>query len=232
VQEYIEMARIFQRARDTEKATAAATRAQQLDTKSVEARDALDRLRRGVPLPLPERPKPGTGALKPFADVMPGSLSADGTGPSKPGDQHASPLTAAQEDALGQLAEMLFEEDAELAKKSGSVDALTRGTGKLRGDQARRSSAIKHLGQAISLQTAGDLDAAITQYENALNNGLESASANVVLGGLLLTRDRPADSLRRFNAAVQHEQLGAGALFGLGQAENTLGKLPDAVRHL
>src|SRR5262249_4931062 len=117
-------------------------------------------------------------------------------------------------------------------KKSGSVDALTRGTGKLRGDQARRSSAIKHLGQAISLQTAGDLDAAITQYENALNNGLESASANVVLGGLLLTRDRPADSPLRFNAAVQHEQLGAGALFGLGQAENTLGKLPDAVRHL
>src|SRR6266849_9202307 len=66
VLEYIEVARIFQRARDTEKATAAANRALQLDPKSSEARDALDKLRRGVPLPLPERPRAATGELMPF----------------------------------------------------------------------------------------------------------------------------------------------------------------------
>jgi tetratricopeptide (TPR) repeat protein len=55
VLEYIEVARIFQRARDTEKATAAASRALQLDTNSAEARDALEKLRRGTPLPVPER---------------------------------------------------------------------------------------------------------------------------------------------------------------------------------
>ena len=233
VLEYIEMARIFQRARDTEKATLAASHALQLDTKSVEARDALDRLRRGAALPLPERVKPGTGALKPFGDEIPGALSGDGAAAArKPGDKNASPLTVAQDAALSQLAEMLFEEDAELAKKSGSVDALTRGTGKLRGDQARRSLAIRHLGQAISLQSGGDADAAITQYENALNNGLESASANLVLGALLLGRDRPADAMRRFSAAMQHETFGLGALFGLGQAENKLGQTQNAVKHL
>jgi tetratricopeptide (TPR) repeat protein len=233
VLEYIEVARIFQRARDTEKANAAVSRAQQLDPQSTEARDALDRLRRGVPLPMPERAKAGTGTLNPFDEHLPGSMqTAEPAAADKPADKNASPLTAALDQALGQLAEMLFEEDAELAKKSGSVDALTRGTGKLRGDQARRSLALKYLGQAISLQTGGDAAAAITQYENALNNGLESPSANMVLGALLLSRDKPAEAIRRFTAAVRHELYGVGALFGLGLAEDKLGQVPEAVKHL
>lgn len=233
VLEYIEVARIFQRARDSEKATAAVNRALQLDPKSIEARDALDKLRRGVPLPLPERPKPGTGALKPFSqEGLPALPAAGSEHAGKPGDVNASPLSDAQERALGQLAEMVFDEDAELAKKSGSVDALTRGTGKLRGDQARRSLAMKYLGQAISLQSGGETAAAITQYENALNHGLESPSVNLVLGGLQLGRDKPADAIRRFNGAVKHELFGIGALFGLGQAEIKLGQIREGVRHL
>jgi len=231
VLEYIEVARIFQRARDTEKAAAAAGRALQLDAKSIEARDALDKLRRGVPLPVPERARPE--APKPFGDEAPRGPDDNGqAAASKPADKNASPLTDAQDHALGELAEMLFEEDAELAKKSGSVDALTRGTGKLRGDQARRSLAMRYLGQAISLQSGGETTAAITQYENALNNGLESPSVNLVLGALQLGRDKPAEAIRRFNAAVQHQVYGVGALFGLGQAENQLGQTRDAVKHL
>ncbi len=233
VLEYIEMARIFQRARDTEKATAAANRAQQLDPKSTEARDALDKLRRGVPLPVPERPKPGSGTPAPFGDEGLAALRGGAPeGEAREGAKNASPLTTAQDEALGQLAEMLFEEDAELARKSGSVDALTRGIGKLRGDQTRRAIAIKHLGQAISLQSGGDTAAAITQYENALSDGLEGAAVNLVLGALQLGRDQPADAIHGFTAAAQHEQLGAGALFGLGQAENQLGQTQAAVRDL
>jgi tetratricopeptide (TPR) repeat protein len=233
VVEYIEVARIFQRARDTEKATAAANRALQLDPKSSEARDALDKLRRGVPLPLPERPKAATGELMPFGAEGLAALQGAGAEPAaKVGDTKASPLSDAQRQALGQLAEMLFEEDAELAKKSVSVDALTRGTGKLRGDQARRSLAIKYLGQAIGLQSGGETAAAIAQYENALNNGLESPSVNLVLGGLQLERDKPAEAIRRFNAAVQHELFGIGALFGLGQAQVKLGQTREGVKSL
>jgi len=233
VLEYIEIARIFQRARDTEKAAAAANRALQLDPSSVEARDALDKLRRGVPLPVPERPKDSPGGLAPLGSQAMAPLPAsapdsDGHGPAG----GASPLKGAEEQALGQLAELLFEEDAELAKKSGSVDALTRGTGKLRGDQARRTLAMKYLGQAISLQTGGDAAGAITQYENALNNGLESSAVSLVLGALQLERDRPADAQRRFAAATPHELFGVGALFGLGQAELKLGQTREAVRHL
>jgi len=233
VLEYIEVARIFQRARDVEKAAAAAGRALELDPKSTEARDALDKLRRGMPLPIPERAKPSALVLKPFGDEAPRLLDGDESGASeKRANNNASPLTEAQDQALGELAEMLFEEDAELARKSGSVDALTRGTGKLRGDQARRTLAIKYLGQAIGLQSGGETNAAITQYENALNHGLESASVNLVLGALQLGRDKPAEAIRRFNAALQHESYGVGALFGLGQSELKLGQTREAVRHL
>src|SRR5262245_53447865 len=48
VQEYLEVARLFQRANDNEKAMQAVTRAQQLDPQSQEARGALDKLRRGL----------------------------------------------------------------------------------------------------------------------------------------------------------------------------------------
>src|SRR5205085_2785313 len=83
-------------ARAAAKATAAASRALQLDAKSAEARDALDRLRRGAPLPVPERPKPGTGMLKPFGDEPPSGLQDNGPKASeKPADKNASPLTDA-----------------------------------------------------------------------------------------------------------------------------------------
>ena len=78
VVEYIEVARIFQRARDIEKATAAASRAQQIDPKSNEAREALDRLRRGVALPMLERPAGSNEHLRPFGEQTPGSLSDTG----------------------------------------------------------------------------------------------------------------------------------------------------------
>ena len=231
--EYVEVARIFQRANDVEKATAAVNRALQLDPQSVEGRDALDKLRRGLPLPIPNRPKTTTGPLRPFSAEAFAAPDDPALQPeAKATAKHASPLADTQDEALGQLADMLFEEDAELARKSGSVDALTRGTGKLRGDQTRRSLAIKHLGQAISLHTSGDIPGAIAQYERTIGDGLESPVVNFVLGALQLGQSRPAEAMHLFGAAVQHEQFGIGALFGLGQAELQQGQVQPAVGHL
>jgi tetratricopeptide (TPR) repeat protein len=231
--EYVEVARIFQRARDTEKATAAVNRAVELDPQSTKGRDALDKLRRGLPLPVPPRPKTLTGSLRPFGAEAFAALDDPAMLPeAKATAKHASPLADAQGEALSQLADMLFEEDAELARKSGSVDALTRGTGKLRGDQARRSLAIKHLGQAISLHTSGDIPGAIAQYERTINDGLESPVVNFVLGALQLAQNQPAEAIHLFAGAVAHEQFGTGALLGLGQAELQQGKAQEAVGHL
>jgi tetratricopeptide (TPR) repeat protein len=239
VLEYVEMARIFQRARDNEKALAAATRAQQLDPQSTEARDAMDRLRRGVPLPLPDRPKVATGPLKPLGAASFAALDKLEEDPlaapeasNNRRDMADSPLASAQQEALSRLAELMFEEDAELAKKVGGMDVLTRGTGRLSGERARRALATRHLGQAISSQTAGDAGAAINHYEAAVNAGLDTPLVSFVLGALHLEQNRAAEAIRRFRPALSDEVVGTGALFGLAKAEQREGKVREAVSHL
>jgi len=233
--EYIEVGRIFQRARDTEKATAAVSRAQQLDPQSEAARDALDKLRRGVALSVPERP-PVPGAAEELRNVA--ALAAfDAETPSPtPGtngvDHHDNPLDDALEHALGRLAELLFDEDAELAKKPGSMGALTRGIGKLSGDRARRAVATRHLGQAITSYSAGEYNVAIKHYEDAINAGLDSVVVGFALGALLLRQNRPADAAKRFRTAINHPDVGVGALFGLAQSEQAANQPREAVNHL
>src|SRR5262249_3943112 len=104
--------------------------------------------------------------------------------------------------------------------------------GKMQGNQGKRLQAMKALGQAISLQSSGDRAGAITQYESALSNGLESPAVSLVLGALQLGTDKPKEAARRFQAAVQHDVFGAGALFGLGLAETKLGQTRESVRDL
>ena len=213
VLEYIEVARIFQRARDTEKAMAAATRAQQLDPNSTEAREALDRLRRGVALPALERPRTGPPG-KPAAEP---ALAANGT-PAAQADRSTSPLAQAVERAVEQLAEQLFEEDLELSKSVGTVGPLSFGTGRKGGDPVKRTQANKFLGQALGSQTSGDLPAAIKQYESALHTGLDSPLAAFVLGALNLQLNRRTEAIKWFKPALTHPLVTLGAHFGQGQA--------------
>lgn len=235
--EYIEVGRIFQRARDTEKAAAAVSRAQQLDPQSAEARDALDKLRRGVPLTVPERP-PVPGAAEELRNVAAlAAFEAESPAPSASSngvDHHDNPLDDALELALGRLAELLFDEDTELAKKPGpgSMGALTRGTGKLSGDRARRAVATRHLGQAITSYSAGEYAAAIKHYDEALGAGLESPVAGFALGALLLRQNRAADAAKRFRTAINHPEVGVGALYGLAVAEQQANQPREAVNHL
>jgi tetratricopeptide (TPR) repeat protein len=235
VLEYLEVARIFQRAREGEKALAAANRALQLEPQSTEAREAIEKLRRGVALVTNNRPRGPLGPLRPigaeaFADLE--DLETIPTPGANGVEHHDSPLADAQEQALGSLAELLFEEDSELAKKVGGLDVLTRGTGKLSGDRARRALATRHLGQAISSHSTGDETGAISHYESALNAGLDSPVVSFVLGALLLKQKRTADAAKRFRTAINHEDVGLGALYGLAQAEQQDGKLREAVNHL
>jgi tetratricopeptide (TPR) repeat protein len=226
VLEYIEVARIFQRARDTEKAMAAATRAQQLDPASVEAREALDRLRRGVALPVLERPRP-RGGTRPFAAPVEPAAPASGAAANGT-DRASSPLTQAVDVAIEQLAQLLFEEDAELSKSVGTVGPLSFGTGRKGGDPVRRAQANKFLGQALSSHTSNDLPAAVKQYESALHAGLDSPLAAFVLGALTLQLGRRADAIKWFKPATGHPEVGIGALFGLGQAQHLQGQHREA----
>lgn len=239
VLEYVEVARIFQRARDTEKATAAATRAQQLDAQSPEARDALDRLRRGVAIPVVERPHAAGARLangSPFErspfEPPPEPAPTTRTGGENGAGRTDSPLTAALDLAMGQLAELLFEEDAELSKSVGSMGPLARSTGRKGGDPVKRAQSNKFLGQALGSQTSGDVAAAIKQYESALHAGLDSPLASFVLGALHLQSGRRAEAIKWFKPALSHPDVGLGALFGLGQAQHQQGLHREAFGNL
>jgi tetratricopeptide (TPR) repeat protein len=222
---YIEVARIFQRARDTEKAMAAATRAQQLDPASPEAREALDRLRRGVALPVVERTR--TGPVSPFA-APPAEAPAAAPGTANGAERTTSPLTQAVDRAVEQLADLLFEEDAELSKSVGTVGVLSFGLGRKGGDPVKRAQANKLLGQALSSHTSGDVAAATKQFESALQTGLDSPLAAFMLGALNLQQGRRGDAVKWFKPALGHPAVGVGALFGLGQAQAQQGHHREA----
>jgi tetratricopeptide (TPR) repeat protein len=236
VPEYLEVARIFQRAGENEKAMQAAHRALQLDPKSAEARDALDKLRRSVPIPVPQRTKVtsprGTGMLTP-QEAQAGLFALGEGAAAEPAHKRASPLAAAQEVALEQMAEMLFEEDSDTSKTTGSVSVITKGTSFLRGGgKPNRAQAIMYLGQAIGHQSSHEIEAAVTNYENTLSSGLDSPLVSFALGALYLQLNRPADAIEYLKPATGRDDVGLGAFFGLGAAYRQEGKTRDALANL
>ena len=141
--------------------------------------------------------------------------------PPEPAPSRAeSPLAAARATAVTLLAELMFDEDAELTKSPGSVGALTRNTGGRGGDRVKRLQAVKALGQAINSQTSGDLATAAQQYEAALRAGLDSPLVCLVLGALYSQLGQRSRAIPWLQRATAHEAVGVGALYGLGQAQH------------
>lgn len=226
--EYLEVARLFQRANDNEKAMQAAAYAAKLDPQLPVAREAVERIKRGQPIPLPDRPKSATGMLRPGTHKLePLPVVAEEVVAIK----GANPLAAAREIALGRLAEMLFEEDADTSKTSASLGAVTRGTGPLRASPAKRAQGVMYLGQAISNQTNGNLDAALNNYESVLETGLDHPAVHFAVGTLYFDK-RSSKAIEHLNAATSYETLSLGAHFGLGQMYLTTGKHTEALREL
>lgn len=230
--EYIEVARLFQRARDPAKAGQALQRAAQLDPQMPELREAAEKLKRNQPIPALNRQaaaRRGTGMLSPQTLDEP----ADHKTPA--GDQGAraaSPIDAARETALASLAEMLFEEDADTSKVTTSVNALTRGAGAGRDTHSQRAQAIMYLGQAINSQTAGHLEGAASHYAAALESGLDHPLIHFMLGVLMLDLKRPPDAIEHFEAAIAREDVKLGVLYGLGEAYRQTGQGRQALTYL
>jgi tetratricopeptide (TPR) repeat protein len=227
VLQYLEVARIFQRGGEGEKALQAANRAQQLEPQSPEARDALDKLRRGVALPIPKRIASDQRGGHDF--VSADQLEALSEVESSSGAAKvASPLAAAMDTALGELAELVFEDDADTSKLAGSMGALARGTGMLRDPAQRRAQAIMYLGQAVSAQTSGDAAAAVNNLENASKEGVEHPAISFMLGALYLGLKKNDDAIKRLKIVMGHQELGVGACCGLGEAYARAGKTKEA----
>ncbi len=232
--EYVEVARIFQRAREVDKAGQALQRAAQLDAQMPELREAAEKLKRNQPIPAINRQavKRGTDMLSPeaLAEVEAVKTPPLATGELSGGQ--GSPLIPAKEVALASLAELLFEEDADTSKLSTSVNALTRGSGMFRDSQSQRAQAIMFLGQAINSQSGGNAEAAASNYEAALDAGLEHPLIHFMLGALYLDLRRPPDAIDHFQAAIAREDIKLGVLFGLGEAYRQTSQSRQALTYL
>jgi tetratricopeptide (TPR) repeat protein len=231
VAEYLEVARLFQRAKEVEKAAQAVTYALQLDPQSPAARDALDKLRKGVALPVTRGTGPlgrSTGRLSSTAQLASFVEAQTATGAARA----ASPIAAAQDAALAKLAEMLFEEDTDTSKTSASMGAITKGTGPLRSNPTKRAQAAIYLGQAINQQTNGNLEAAANNYESTLEAGLDHPSIHFMLGTNYLNLNRPDEAIKSLRQAIGYEDYSLGAYYALGQAYLRSGKIRDALASL
>lgn len=231
--EYIEVARIFQRAREPEKAAQAVQRALQLESQLPEARDAFEKLKRNQAIPPVSRaaaPKRQTGMLTPPPAAEP-ARPAPAPGTGELAGSQASPLDAARDVALASLAELLFEEDADTSKVTTSVNALTRG-GSARDAQNQRAQSVMYLGQALSAQTAGNKQGAASHFQAALDSGLDHPLIHFVLGTLLLDLKQPPDAIEHFQAAIAREDIKLGVLYGLGEAYRQTSQMRPALTYL
>lgn len=239
VLEYLEVARIFQRMGDSEKGTQAANRAAQLAPNSPEVRDALDKLRKGVALPVLSKVT-AANAPKKTGMLDAGALAALEKEASKksstplPGDKIPSQLDKAQEVALEQLAEMLFDEDADTSKTAGSVSAITKSsTGLLgKGKAPNRAQAILLLGEALGNTSNNQFEAAISNYQGAYDNGLTSPLIEFMLGALSLHLNKPQETLKYLPGLIGRADVGFGAAYGVGEAHRREGNLREAFPHL
>jgi tetratricopeptide (TPR) repeat protein len=138
--------------------------------------------------------------------------------------------------ALSMLAGMLFEESSEEQEEGEALELATMESMSDRLGQISRSSGrakkLKALGQAIDLQTRGNVRQAAKEFQQAINAGVEHPAAHYVLG-LLLKELHDFDAARQhLMVAVGHPELALGSNLALGRIHRTQGNLAEAARYL
>lgn len=232
VQEFLTIARLFQRGGERGKALQSAQRALQLEPQNPDASHAIKLIQEGVPLGEPPRPKGATGPLRmakvqEFNPPDSSSTGADGAG-------EAGIIEAAQKKALGALAGLLFDEsgDDKPAPAAG-LEALTRGlTDAMRQGRNDRSKVTLHLGQAIDQHTQGKLREAVTEYERAVAAGLEHPAAHFNLGSLLAAQGETDEATAHLRACLPHPDFALASQYALGRLSIQAGQPKDALLYL
>ena len=202
IREYLTLAFNFQRTNDNDKAIKAAQRALRLEKNNPQVLNTLRALESGGRI------------LPPSDDGVTGtratSFEREAPTPKGKRDQVGEsdplgPIGEAMTDALGMLAIHVMES----VSLEGAADALA----------------------GMEAQRQGYQDEAIEAYQRA-EGKMRHPALKLNLGALLLLRDRPDEAIRHLNDVIQHPQLMAGGLHGLGQAHFKLGKHKQAVRYL
>jgi tetratricopeptide (TPR) repeat protein len=221
VHEYVAAASILQRNGDLTRALKAAEYAVRLRPESQEARFALHTLRSNQMLPRPARPSGVSEVAAPAVNAL-----EEGSG----GGQGMDAVEEARQKALGQLAELVFEQtdegNGELGARRG-LNALARGLSGQSNEASSGARIVLHLGQAIESQHKGDAPQAIAELERAQELGLRSPAVLFILGDLYATQD-VEKALRSLWEAGQNPEYALGASLLRARLEHQQSRLNDA----
>lgn len=166
--DYIAVVSILQNKGEPQKAADVLKHAYQLDPQSPELQQAIAIIKSGQVLPKPLRPKGGTGALR-MAAVKELSSRQEHV------KESPDPIIEARQTALKVFADVLFEDDS-----SQSV---------LRLGQESVPGILRHLGEAIDLQTKEKYSEAVAELEQAISAGFKHPASYFDIGLLLLNID-------------------------------------------
>ena len=202
VQEYLNLARAYERHGRHNSAQEQCQRALEIDPKHPTARALARALQRGESID----------------DFRASPITSD---------EGASPVDMARDKALEELAGIPFEEaieeplvgPAEPEAEAPARPALSR----------RQIDTL--VAKAIDLQTRGLIDEAITTYTEVIEAGVDRPAAHFNLGLLLQQRFRFESAIRAFRKAVHHPQYALGSHFALGECFKVLGRIDDALEH-
>jgi tetratricopeptide (TPR) repeat protein len=234
VYEYLAVASILQHSKKVDRAIEAAQRALRLIPGEKEAARTLRMLQQGKDLPPPPEPRGATAPLRmeKLKEFVQGDtieeLATDDS-------QQADPESVAQTRALTILAGLLFEDDQGGESDDDTpvdLDELTTGRISKEREGLGQPQMLRYLGQAIDLQTRGNKKQAISEFERAIQAGLDHPAVHYNLGVMLKNMDDTEAAITHLNASLGHPELDLGANLALGRLARMRNDLPEAARYL
>ncbi len=220
IQEYLVLAAIYQRDNQSEKALLLLSNLQQTYPTRQEVKEAIQKVQEGQFLPLPQLEYPLKRA--------PLSRKADVSGRESAPENEVDPITEAHQNALRELASLIFEIEDQNAATNGRMASSWRGGGK--GWFAKQSDPekiVKHLGAFLTAikdqeeQAAGEL-------EKAIQVGLSHPSADFELGYHLSHRGE--DALKALQRAAKSPTYTFAANLLIGAIYSRLARKREAAR--
>lgn len=227
VDAYLALASLYQHGNELEKAVKAATHALELLPNHIEARQTLTWLRDFKPLPMPERPRGGTGPLR-MAQVR--QLTSPESEVDAQNDM-LDPVAEARKKALTYLAGMLFEipeEGDENVEALHGLQAIIRGSGRTSSRKIDQGRLMLHLSQVVDLQTQGEFPQATEELERAMEAGLDHPAAYFDLGLLRIESNHYESAIRALQYAVSHPDYALATRLLLGSAYFKTGRMRDS----
>lgn len=230
ITEHIAVAALQQHAGMLDEARKTGEHALSLNPKNKEAQQASAMLQANKALPKPVRQGGVSGPLRlpAGADQPKGRWTAN-----LEFEEGPDPIEEAKQKALQTLAAMLFDltpGQVEAPRKTASLRSIARVVSD--GLMARgfdEQAIVRHLVQAIELQTKRRGPEAAEQLSAAIQAGLDHAAAHFVLGLLLVDGEQSEEAQRSFQKAVKHNDYAMAARLMLGDHLRRQARYREAV---